>query len=67
MKTLEKNQPTRAKDLEENPLPDLTPELQAAADEMAVATALLKPAESLEAAQAQVPKELRARSPLKNG
>jgi len=62
MKTLEKTHPTPTQNLEENPLPDLTPELQAMADEMAAATALLKPALSLEAAQAQVPEELRPRS-----
>ena len=71
MKTLEKTHPTQTQDLEENPLPDLTPELQAMADEMAAATADQQERNrrrpiSLEAARAQVPEELRARSPLKN-
>jgi hypothetical protein len=71
MKALEKNHPTQTEDPEENPLPDMTPELQAMADEMAAAMAVMQERHrqnpiSLEEARAQVPEELRARSPLKN-
>jgi len=41
MKTLEKTHPKQTQAPEENPLPDLTPELQAMAEEMAAAMALL--------------------------
>jgi hypothetical protein len=72
MKTLEKNQPTPARNLEESPLPHLTQLQQAVANEVAATVEEQKERHlrnpiSLEAAQSQVPEELRTRSPLKNG
>ena len=73
--TLDKPRPTpstRMRDLKESPLPDLTPEQQAMADEVAAAVADQREQHrqrpiSLEKARAQVPEDLRARSPLNSG